>query len=127
MHVDYSKYPANWNWKPEIRPTIPERAGNCCEFCGLKNYIYILRDKNGKAYTADQFENLSDQEIYELFPGPPKISHKVILTVAHLDHDVNNNDPENLRALCQRCHLVYDAPEKARKRREADGQLEFSL
>ena len=30
-------------------------------------------------------------------------------TVAHLDHDPTNNDPTNLRALCQRCHLTHDA------------------
>lgn len=35
---------------------------------------------------------------------------KVVLTVAHLDHQPENCDPENLRAWCQRCHNVYDAP-----------------
>jgi len=33
----------------------------------------------------------------------------VVLTVAHLDHNPANCDPENLRAMCQRCHLAYDA------------------
>lgn len=42
----------------------------------------------------------------------------VVLTVAHLDHDPTNcgepgNRP-NLRALCQRCHLTYDAKHHAR-------------
>jgi hypothetical protein len=33
----------------------------------------------------------------------------VVLTVAHLDHTPENCEPENLLAMCQRCHLVYDA------------------
>jgi 5-methylcytosine-specific restriction endonuclease McrA len=31
-----------------------------------------------------------------------------VLTVAHLDHAPEHNDPANLRALCQRCHLAHD-------------------
>lgn len=45
---------------------------------------------------------------------------KVVLTIAHLDHDENNWDVpyDRLRALCQRCHLRYDAPEKKRRREQ---------
>lgn len=42
---------------------------------------------------------------------------RIILTVAHLDHQPENNDPRNLRAMCQRCHLTYDAPHRAKGRR----------
>lgn len=48
---------------------------------------------------------------------------KVVLTVAHLDHQPENNDPANLRAMCQRCHNAYDAPHRqanARARRERE-------
>jgi len=38
----------------------------------------------------------------------PDTGSKVVLTVAHMDHDKTNNDPANLRALCQRCHLDWD-------------------
>jgi 5-methylcytosine-specific restriction endonuclease McrA len=34
----------------------------------------------------------------------------VVLTVAHLDHQPENCDPDNLMAMCQRCHNAYDAP-----------------
>lgn len=51
---------------------------------------------------------------------------KVVLTIAHLDHDPTNNEGWNLRALCQRCHNIYDAPHRARNaartRREKIGQ-----
>lgn len=39
---------------------------------------------------------------------------RVVLTVAHLDHTPENNgepgNRPNLKAMCQRCHLVYDLP-----------------
>lgn len=86
MPIDYKKYPPNW--KTEIRPAILERANNCCEFCGVSNYSI----------------------------RPDGV--KVILTIAHLDHDETNWDVsyERLRALCQRCHLRYDAKEKQKRR-----------
>ena len=42
----------------------------------------------------------------------PVTGSKVVLTVAHLDHDESNCRDENLRALCQRCHNTYDAPNR---------------
>jgi len=35
-----------------------------------------------------------------------------ILTVHHIDGDPGNNSPENLVALCQRCHLPLHAPHR---------------
>ena len=37
---------------------------------------------------------------------------RIVLTVAHLDHMPEHNDPTNLRALCQRCHNRHDAPHR---------------
>ena len=88
MPIDYKKYPANW--KTEIRPAILERANNCCEFCGVQNYDIVLRgDKNVK----------------------------IVLTIAHLDHNIGNNELLNLRALCQKCHLTYDIEHHKRNSR----------
>lgn len=39
----------------------------------------------------------------------PVTGSRVVLTVAHLDHQPENCAPENLRAMCQRCHNRYDA------------------
>ncbi|WP_071789029.1 hypothetical protein [Leptolyngbya sp. Heron Island J] len=36
------------------------------------------------------------------------------LTVAHLDHEPQNCDRDNLRALCSVCHLSYDNTPTAR-------------
>ena len=41
----------------------------------------------------------------------------VVLTVAHLDHTPENSNPENLLAMCQRCHLAYDSGKHYRTRR----------
>lgn len=67
------------NWKTEIRPAILSRAQNKCEFCGAENY-----------------------------QPHPETGSKVILTIAHLDHNIANNHYDNLRCLCQKCHLTYD-------------------
>ena len=45
----------------------------------------------------------------------PLTSSKVVLTTAHLDHTPQNVAPANLAALCQRCHLAYDAAEHKRQ------------
>ena len=53
-------------------------------------------------------------EIYNIFDDT--YSFVIVLTIAHLDHDIKNNDPKILRALCQRCHLRYDVKEKQKKK-----------
>ena len=83
MPCDYSLYPSDW--KTVIRPRILARAtwGDIivprCEWCGAVNY-----------------------------ESHPDTGSKVVLTVAHIDHGLENNDDENLAALCQRCHLEHD-------------------
>jgi 5-methylcytosine-specific restriction endonuclease McrA len=39
---------------------------------------------------------------------------KIVLTVAHLDHQPENCSEDNLRAWCQRCHNRYDIAERRR-------------
>ena len=39
----------------------------------------------------------------------PLTKSRVVLTVAHMNHTPEDCRPDNLRALCQRCHLRYDA------------------
>ena len=56
-------------------------------------------------------------------------ARSVVLTVAHLDHDPGHNAPDNLRAMCQRCHNRYDMPRRraharlTRRARYATGDL----
>jgi hypothetical protein len=53
----------------------------------------------------------------------------VVLTVAHLDHTPENCADENLKAMCQRCHLAYDhqhhQSNAARTRRAKSPQMDM--
>ena len=49
----------------------------------------------------------------------PATGSRVVLTTAHLDHTPEHCTLTNLKAMCQRCHLRYDA---AHHRRTRTGQ-----
>jgi 5-methylcytosine-specific restriction endonuclease McrA len=67
------------DWKKISEYIRFTRAKNKCEWCGAENY-----------------------------KPHPVTKSKVILTVAHIDQNKNNNKYSNLAALCQRCHLNHD-------------------
>ena len=75
-------YPENWK---AIRRQILARAGDKCE--GIE------------AFPNCQAVNHQPH---------PETGSKVVLTIAHLDQNPQNNDFNNLRALCQRCHFHHD-------------------
>jgi len=111
MPIDYKKYPPNWS---EIRNRILERAKNRCECCGLENKSKVNSFKeNG----VTKWEELTYGQWMRL--NQPK-HVTVILTIAHLDHDETNHQvrDKRLKAMCQLCHLRYDAKEKARRLKE---------
>lgn len=105
-------YPVNWQFiSADIRFN---RAKNKCEECGVNNGCIYYTDPQGKRIEIN-FETLA--EIQKLMDATGENERsvlkklklvKIILTVAHLDHDESNNDYFNLKALCQRCHLNYD-------------------
>lgn len=106
-----SRYPDDW---PEIRVAILRRAlisarpwtvprCECKGECGRGTHEGRCPNvQGGKAYGTGS---------------------TVVLTIAHLDHTPEHNNPDNLRAFCQGCHLFYDrahhAETAARTRREA--------
>lgn len=120
MPIDYSKYPPNW--LSEIRPRILKRAKNKCEVCGLKHLskvyaikMWIRDDKSRYNLKSIWFRDKRDAEREHTIYHVKEI--KVVLTIAHLDHDETNHDvkDERLKAMCQVCHLRYDAREKYRR------------
>lgn len=122
MPIDYSKYPDNW--KSEIVPRIIQRAGNKCEVCGIENgaqaYSIPLRIFDGKRYKVKRFWITNHSDIERMAPFTDGGEGKwitVVLTIAHLDHDETNHDvtDDRLKAMCQYCHLNYDASEKYRR------------
>lgn len=79
------RYPKDW---PAISRRIRfERAGGQCE--------WVEDDRRCRARHNE--------------PHPETLS-RVVLTVAHLDHQPENCDDGNLLALCQMHHNRYDLP-----------------
>ena len=93
-----ARYPKEWK---AISAAIRERAGNRCECvgeCGLHGDTGRCTERNGE---------------------PAKWAKgKIVLTVAHLNHTPMDCRPENLKAMCQRCHLRYDHDLHQRNSRE---------
>jgi len=124
MPIDYKKY--HPEWKTRIRPDILIRANNCCEVCNVDNYNYVFRgyirnnegrkievfqDSESKIYNATNGRFLYKDYFADIIPLSGNVNQKavkIVLTIAHLDHDINNNSYDNLKALCQKCHLNYD-------------------
>ena len=103
MPCDYKRYPADWT---AIRARILKRAWNKCEQCGRHNYAIIVNDIEREHYPEFQNAQAAARAMRNHFPDAK--TRIVVLTIAHLDHDVAHNDDSNLRAWCQKCHLAHD-------------------
>lgn len=95
------RYPADW---AEISDRIKfDRAGGRCECegeCGRGTHVGRCPNVHGlPAYGTGSL---------------------VVLTTAHLDHTPENCADENLRAMCQGCHLHYDREHHAESRRRRE-------
>jgi 5-methylcytosine-specific restriction endonuclease McrA len=77
------------DWKVIARSIVRDRAKNKCELCNAEN-------------------------------GQPhwKTGSKVVLTVHHINYDIDDNRAYNLIALCQRCHNKLDMPLRVDNRRK---------
>lgn len=124
MPINYKEYPKDWK---EIRNRILNRANHNCEFCGIPNYALIHRTGKGKndwVYWPEGMES-------EVWTLDGLKCTKVILTIAHLDHDKTNHNvsDDRLAALCQKCHLQYDMARHVenRKRNKAAKSGQSSL
>lgn len=111
---------------PETRP--------CCEWCGRPNGVRVPIYPGGSwqrlTVDADLIEVWSARgevlDVIDLSTGYRWSAYQeegwepttTVLTCAHLDQDPTQGDPARIRALCQRCHLTYDARPDQRVRRE---------
>jgi hypothetical protein len=114
------RYPADW---PEIRANILDRSAEW----RVGSLTFVARcecmGECGRGSHPGRCPNIDGGSAYGT-------GSTVVLTVAHLDHMPEHNDPANLRAMCQGCHLHYDLEHHAetrarsiREAREAGGQL----
>jgi hypothetical protein len=98
-----------------------ERAKGRCENCLRPHGQVVLHLGDGRWWDAES-EAWRDGKGRRLRLGVKTISFaeirstRVYLAAAHLDHDPANNRPRNLRALCQRCHMLHDQAEHRRQR-----------
>lgn len=126
-------------WREKIRPRILDRDGNCCKFCGKPNHetVHQIVDRARRRmwwfnpillsnathiHLVDHCGRLlsTDPEALPLLTG---YDVRVVLTVAHLNHDAADMRDENLAALCQWCHLNHDRGHHAQTRAtRKDGQ-----
>lgn len=118
-----SRYPADW---PEISRRIREdRAGGRCE---CRGECLIHSEERRRTDTHLEADGRCGAVNGALLRSG---RWRVVLTVAHLDHTPENVDELNLLAMCQGCHLRYDAPHHAETRRatlrdqDAGAQLLF--
>lgn len=98
--VDWTRYPPRKEWAA-IRARILARAGDACE--------------GSPAYPGCRAAN---------HQAHPMTGAKVVLTIAHLDHDTTHNEDANLRAWCQLCHNSYDTRHR-RITREGRAEIEY--
>lgn len=119
-----NRYPKDW---AAISASIRERAHNRCEECGVKNYELGGRRKHDGAWM--KAHPIGTDGMSTTWPQPGEwawcgdAEHqgiarlrivRIVLTVAHLDHQPENCNPANLRCWCQRCHNRYDAANRRR-------------
>lgn len=109
------RYPADW---AQIRELVLRRARHHCENCGVENHAIGGRIRSGRWLPALP---LGEKLLRLEWPCPGSYAWcrdaelteqlriiRIVLTIAHLDHMPENCSLDNLRALCQRCHLAYD-------------------
>jgi hypothetical protein len=120
IHLRYRwLYPIDW---PQLSALIRfERAKGRCEFCGRPHGREIRHLGDGRWWDEENrtWRNGRGRALSRLALPADDVSvkiTKVVLAAAHLDHDPTNNRPRNLKALCQRCHMLHDREEHRRRR-----------
>jgi hypothetical protein len=115
MPMQRDLYPDDWE---AIAHMVKSEANWCCEDCG--------KSCRRAGENLVQFCERLNRPWYDILEHPQKWT----LTVAHLDHQPQNCDRSNLKALCAPCHCRYDLSQMALKRRlklEREGQLTLNL
>jgi hypothetical protein len=114
-------YPMDW---PQLSAVIRfERAGGRCECCRRPHGKIVCHlgdgtwwDEDATMWRAGSGRVLRGQAKLPSASDPAVRTTRVVLATAHLDHDPTNNRLRNLKALCQRCHMLHDAAEHRRRR-----------
>ena len=90
MPMDKKRYPANWK---EIARSVKNKANWTCQQCGAKHGDPLSSGRNFRVVITVHHAGVPYPDGS---PGNP--------------HDKMDCRPENLIALCQRCHWIADLP-----------------
>lgn len=126
MPVDLNRYPDNW--KVISQQVRFERAEGKCEWCGVSHLARGARDRFGVWHNEDDIHAMQSDEGERIFPDGFPHTIRIILTTAHIGipkypGDVGDKSDKmdcrlnNLKALCQRCHLNFDRDEHIKNRK----------
>ena len=100
-------YPIDW---PLLSAMIRfERAKGRCQRCGRPHGREIRHLGDGRWWDEDErtWRNGRGRRLARRVGDDIAIrSTRIVLAAAHLDHDPTNNRLRNLKALCQRCHML---------------------
>jgi hypothetical protein len=102
-------------WREVTRPRILKRAGNKCERCRVPNHAEVIRIggcwleqrvswKDGRIQT---WRGPDGRPLLDKPRGPTR-RVRIVITIAHLNHTPGDDVDENLKAMCQWCHLNHD-------------------
>lgn len=114
-----ARYPKNWN---SISRRIRERAKDRCECMGECDVEHKKSPRWTKiglsrwGSTKDLRCPEKNREVSAWAMSQGRMA-RIVLTVAHLDHTPENCEDDNLKAMCQRCHLRYDRHQHAKNAR----------
>ena len=113
-------YPIDWQQLTDM--VRFERAKGRCEHCKRPHGKIVYHLGDGRWWDEETGSWRDDRgRTVRKAPPAPLPNHvpttQVYLATAHLDNNPGHNDGRNLRALCQRCHIIHDRPEHLRRRR----------
>lgn len=112
-------------WREVIRPRILARAGNKCEQCGkpagkrIETLTGVLTGRGGRPYHfmawrvfgTDFWRDQNGRYLSShTFPFWDETGRNIRgqVGVAHMNHVPGDDRDENLKALCNWCHLMHD-------------------
>lgn len=104
---EYRRFYSGPGWRA-VRARIRARANDACEQCGVPNHVQVIR-RGGAWWDLDNNVWYGPDGGYIAVPPNGLIRRvDIVCTVAHLNHRAGDDRDENLRFLCQSCHLAWD-------------------
>jgi hypothetical protein len=108
------------HWRELSRRVRFERAGGRCQRCDRPHLALIRCLPDGRWFDEPAATWRDRRGKLARWPDLVEATRlrmtRVVLATAHLDGDPTHNRLSNLRALCQRCHMLHDRPQHLAQR-----------